>query len=135
MKNKNPPFPPFSGQEKPRPCGRDFPRNTRLRARHILGARALLAVDDIEVERVAHLEFAVRDAGKIVGVEEEVLRLAFASDETESFLRQSLDCSCHFDCLNFEEIRLIFFAYNDSIPWGKLQVFVTLPGVEPGLLA
>ena len=74
-----------------------FCRKTLLQlyAGDVLCARTLLAVDDLEADLVANLELIERNAGKIVRVEEEVLRFVLTSDESESFLGESLDCSLH----------------------------------------
>ncbi len=66
-----------------------------LDARDVRRCRALLAVNDFERYLVADLKVVEHDTLQFVGVEEKVLRLAFAGDETESLVQQSLDCSCH----------------------------------------
>ncbi len=66
-----------------------------LGAGHIDRGRALLAVNDLEADDIANLELIERHAGELLGVEEQVLRLAFASDETESTIRERLDSTSH----------------------------------------
>ena len=50
---------------------------------------------DLEGDGVADLEFIERHADELLGVEEEILRLAFAGDESESSVCERLDCSGH----------------------------------------
>ena len=66
-----------------------------LNARDVRRRRTLLAVDDFEGDLVADLKVVEHDALQFVGVKEKVLRLAFAGDETESLVQQSLDSTCH----------------------------------------
>lgn len=67
----------------------------RLGALHVRGRRAFLALSYLERYGVADLELVIGHAVQILGVEEKVLRLAFARDKTESAIRKGLDCSCH----------------------------------------
>lgn len=55
-----------------------------LNARNVLGARAFFALRDLKADFVANLKLVKRHAVQILGMEEKVLRLAIASDETES---------------------------------------------------
>lgn len=66
------------------------------------------AVDDFEADFVANLQFVKRDADQILRMEEQVLRLAFASDEAISFIRERFDCSVHVVCFGLLETRLRF---------------------------
>ena len=66
-----------------------------LDARDVRRCRALLAVNDLEGYLVADLEVVEHNTLQFVGVKEKVLCLALARDKTESFVQQSLDCSCH----------------------------------------
>ena len=71
-----------------------FPRMWRkLDAGDILGAGALLAVNNLEIHRITDFEIGKGDAGKIIGMEEKILGLPFAGDKTETFVRQCLDCA------------------------------------------
>lgn len=76
--------------------GECFCETGKLDASDVLGIRTLWALSDFEGDVVTDAKFGKRDTRNIVGMEEEVLRLAFASNETKSFVRNdSLDCSCH----------------------------------------
>ena len=88
-----------------------------LDARDVRRCRALLAVNDFERYLVADFEVVEHDTLQFVGVEEKVLRLAFARDETESFVQQSLDCSCHSSFSSFL-LRLLpasYYKYSTPI--------------------
>ena len=67
----------------------------RLRARDVDRRRALLTLLNFEGDDVTLAKLIKSDAVEIFGVEEEILRLAFAGDESESTVRQSLDGSFH----------------------------------------
>lgn len=58
-----------------------------LDARHIRRCRALLAVNDFKGYLVADFQFVEHNTLQFIGVEEKVLRLAFARDETESLVQ------------------------------------------------
>ena len=66
-----------------------------LNARNVRRRRTLLAVNDLKGYLIADFQVVEHDALQFVGVEEKVLRLAFARDETESFIQQSFDSTCH----------------------------------------
>jgi len=66
-----------------------------LGARHVRGALPLLAFSDFEGNDIADFELGVCHTLQLTGVEEKILRLAFASDESESLVRKPLDSSCH----------------------------------------
>ena len=53
------------------------------------------AVNDFEADFVANLQFVKRDADQILGMKEKILRLAIASNESISFIRERFDCSVH----------------------------------------
>lgn len=68
----------------------------KLRAGDVDGARALLAFCYFKVDGVAFFELIKHYTTEILGVKEEILRLAFARDESESSIPyKGLDSSCH----------------------------------------
>ena len=54
-----------------------------------------LVLHDLEGDGVADLEFIVRHADELLGVEEEILLLSFDGDESESTIRERLDSTGH----------------------------------------
>ena len=68
---------------------------SRLGEGHIGGRRALLTFSDLEGDVVADLELIEGNAYELLGVEEKILRLAIARDESESAIRERLDSSVH----------------------------------------
>jgi len=60
---------------------------TFLDSADVLGARALFALHDLKGDFIANLELVECHAVQVLGMEEKVLRFAFASDETESPIR------------------------------------------------
>src|SRR3989338_2136683 len=70
---------------------------SRRSAHHVDGVRALFALGNLEGQHIANLQFIERNTLQILGVEEKVLRFAFARDETKSTIREGLDCSSHVD--------------------------------------
>jgi hypothetical protein len=81
-----------------------------LRASNVRGGRALSALDNLEVQRVTDFERVKGDANEIFRVKEKVLRLAFASDETESLLFKSFDSACHM----IESTSLVDYLRNST---------------------
>src|SRR3989344_3545171 len=67
----------------------------RLGARYVLGGRAFVSLDDLKGDGIADLQFIEHNASQLLGVEEQILRLAFAGNESESLLGQGLDNSVH----------------------------------------
>jgi hypothetical protein len=60
---------------------------------YVLCARALGTVNDLKSNGIADLELIESCTLDVVGVEEKVLHLSLAGDETKSLVRDSLDCS------------------------------------------
>ena len=67
----------------------------RLGARDVDCGRALLTLGNLKGNRIALLELVEGYALEILRVEEEILRLAFARDESETTIRKRLNCSLH----------------------------------------
>lgn len=110
--------------KKPPSKGRYFcSLENALGAGHIDRGRALLTVDDFEADDIANLEFIERHAGELLGVEEQVLHFAFASDETESTIRERLDstshngaalCSISLESGKLDYIPRLLYAHDNS---------------------
>lgn len=66
-----------------------------LGARNAGSCWALRTLSDLESDHIAHFEFIEHDANEVLGVEEQILCLAIASNESESSVRKGLDCSGH----------------------------------------
>jgi len=66
-----------------------------LRAGDIDRRRAFLTLLNFKGDDVTLAKLIKSDAVEIFGVEKEILRLAFAGDESKSTIRQSLDGSFH----------------------------------------
>ncbi len=72
-------------------------RYSQLRTSNIGRGWALLAFSDLEGDHIANLEFIESNAHEVLGVEEQILDFAFASNESESSVRKGLDSSGHSD--------------------------------------
>ena len=66
-----------------------------LDALNVFSVRTLRALLDFEADFIANFEIIEHHAAQVLGVEEKVFRFAFASDETETPVRQRLDFSSH----------------------------------------
>ncbi len=66
-----------------------------LGERHVLGARAFLALSNLERNDVTNLKLIERYSVQILGMKEKILRLAFASDKPESSVHERFNCSSH----------------------------------------
>jgi len=67
----------------------------KLFACYIDGSRTFFAFNDLESDFVARLQFLKCNVLQILGVEEKILRLAFASDESKSSVRKGFDSTVH----------------------------------------
>ncbi len=85
----------------------------QLRASYVSRSRTLRAFSDLERDSVAYFEFIKSDPNEILGMEEQVLHFAFASNEPESSVRQGFDCSGHDVVCGklYRETRLCFRIY------------------------
>src|SRR3990167_6262737 len=86
-----------------------------LRARYLSRSRTFISINESERDGVAFFQFVIGNANEFFGMKEEVLGLAFASNESKSFRGKSLDCSCHMIVL----IILIFLS--------ETSTFVSVP--------
>jgi len=84
-----------------------------LRAGYIDGTQPFLTLLNFKGDIVALFKFVESDTVEIFRVEEEVLRLAFASDETKSPIRQSLYSSCHIFVFVFLLLLFLLFEKTD----------------------
>lgn len=86
---------------------------TRLRSCYVLCARAFVAIDYIECNGITFTEIFVHYALQVFSVKEEILRFAFASNESETFLRKSFDCSSlHIVCYFLQKPRPQFLSVH-----------------------
>lgn len=67
----------------------------RLRAANVGSVGALFALSNFEGDGIANLEVVEYHTDQVLRVEEKILRLAFARDESESTRRERFDCSGH----------------------------------------
>ena len=81
--------------DKNRPHRRAVLTPQRLRARNVRGGRTLEPVRDLKGNGVADLQFGVGHTLEFLGVEKQVLGLAFARNEPKAFFRQRLDSTSH----------------------------------------
>ncbi len=88
-----------------------------LYARYVLGTRTLFALHHLKADFIANLKLIKRHTVQILGMEEKILRFAFASDETKPPVRQSLYFSRH-DCvlLLFRNPTPSLFALSILLP-------------------
>ncbi len=66
-----------------------------LRASDVGRCRTLLTFSDLEGDHIANLEFIESNAYEVLGVEEQILHFAIASNESKSTVCQGLDSSVH----------------------------------------
>ncbi len=66
-----------------------------LGAGYVGSIRTLFAIGYFKGDGIALFEFVEGNALQLLGVEEKILRLAFARDEPKSSIRLGFDCSCH----------------------------------------
>ena len=64
-------------------------------ASYVNCGETFFSFNNFKGKRVANLQFVKSDTYEILGVEEKILRLALASDESKSPVSQSLDYSSH----------------------------------------
>lgn len=69
-----------------------------LGARDVYCTRAFFAIDNLKADHIANFQIIKGNTLELFGVEEEVLRLAFARDKPKTTVRERLDCSCHIRC-------------------------------------
>jgi hypothetical protein len=87
----------------------------KLRAGDVDGARAFVALLNLEGDSVALAKFIKGNTLQVLRVEEEILRLAFARDESKSTIRLGFDGSGHDVVYIFalEKTDLLFFSLLD----------------------
>ena len=85
-----------------------------LSAGYIDCTQPLFAFLNFKRDVVALLKFVESNAIEVFGVEEKILRLAFARDESESTIRKSLYCSCHTSliCVFVEKPTPLLYLYR-----------------------
>lgn len=64
-------------------------------ASNVYCGETFFSFNDFERKRIAFLQFVKSDTYEILGVKEEILRLAFASDESKPPISLGLDYSSH----------------------------------------
>ena len=109
-----------------------------LSARYVDGAGSFVTLLNVKGDLVTFFKFIKRNTLELLGVKEQILRLAFARDEPVSSIRFGLDGSYHIfylyiflqksDPLFFSLIRLLYYAryyvfYEEGQLWHLRAVF------------
>ena len=83
------------GENKTAPLWRGCFVESALGAAHVGSVRSFFALSDFESDGVTFIQVVKRDADQVLRVEEQILRLALARDESESTRSLCFDCSGH----------------------------------------
>lgn len=77
----------------------------RLSAGHLSSGWAFVTFGNLKRNHIAYFEILEHNANELLGVKEKVLIRAFARNETISFVRQGLDCTCRHLIVDYFKLK------------------------------